>query len=246
MLKPKSEKLQKVLARIGIGSRREVEQWITAGRLKINYQLAKVGDRITLSDKVELDGRLIRLQGVEDIPQKILLYHKPAGEICSRHDPEGRPTVFDLLPTLRGKRWVTVGRLDYNTSGLLLFTTDGELANRLMHPSSKIEREYAVRILGKLTLAITERLKQGVHLEDGFAQFDNIQDAGGEGVNHWYHVILREGRHREVRRLFESQGLKVSRLIRVRFGPITLPRFLRPGKSKELDKKEAISLLSVI
>jgi len=243
MLKTKKEKLQKVLARIGLGSRREIEQWISSRRLKVNGVLATLGDRVSLIDRVELDGRLVRIQGTGEVAQRVLIYHKPAGELCSRKDPEGRSTVFDSLPTIRGKRWVSIGRLDFNTSGLLLLTTDGELANRLMHPSSEIEREYAVRVLGRMSGEVMQRLKRGVRLEDGSAHFDDIRDAGGEGVNHWYHVILREGRNREVRRLFESQDLKVSRLIRVRFGSITLPRFLRIGKFKEMEKHEVAELL---
>jgi len=246
MLKPNKEKLQKVLARVGLGSRREIEQWISVGRLKVNHVIATLGDRVGLEDKVELDGRLVRLQGEADIPQKVIIYHKPAGEVCSRHDPEGRPSVFDAFPKMRGKRWILIGRLDFNTSGLLLATTDGELANRLMHPSSEIEREYAVRIVGRMDVHVAERLKRGVKLDDGPARFDDIRDAGGEGVNHWYHVILREGRNREVRRLFESQNLKVSRLIRVRFGAVTLPRYLRIAQCKEMDKKEVSELLASV
>lgn len=246
ILNPRKEKLQKVLARIGLGSRREIEAWIEGGRLKINHSLARLGDRVGLEDKVELDGRLVRLKSVDEIQQRVVIYHKPAGEVCSRHDPEGRPSIFEALPKIRGKRWISIGRLDFNTSGLLLATTDGELANRLMHPSSEIEREYAVRIVGRMTAEIAERLKNGVRLEDGKARFDEIRDAGGEGVNHWYHVILREGRNREVRRLFESQDLKISRLIRVRFGAVTLPRFLRIGQCMEMDKKAVEELLSSV
>ena len=243
---PNNEKLQKVLARIGLGSRREIEGWIARGRLKINHTLAKLGDRVSLDDKVELDGRLVRLKAEHEVQQRVLLYHKPAGELCSREDPEGRPTIFDALPKLRGKRWISIGRLDFNTSGLLLLTTDGELANRLMHPSSEIEREYAVRIMGRINEGAMDRLKRGVRLEDGMAHFDDILDAGGEGANHWYHVILREGRNREVRRLFETEGVKVGRLIRVRFGAITLPRFLRAGKFKDLEKGEISELLNSV
>ena len=243
MLKQNKEKLQKVLARIGLGSRREIEQWIVLGRLKINGVTAILGARLGFEDKVELDGRPVRLKAKEEIPQKVIIYHKPAGEVCSRHDPEGRPSVFDAFPKMRGKRWILIGRLDFNTSGLLLATTDGELANKLMHPSSNIEREYAVRIVGRMDAQMAERLKRGVQLEDGPARFDDIRDAGGEGLNHWYHVILREGRNREVRRLFESQHLKVSRLIRVRFGAVTLPRYLRIAQCKEMDKQEVSELL---
>jgi len=246
MQKNNGEKLQKVLARVGLGSRREIEQWIEKGRLKINNAQAKLGDRVDLNDKVELDGRVVELKGIEEIKQQVLIYHKPAGEMCSRSDPEGRPTIFEALPSVRGKRWVSIGRLDFNTSGLLLVTTDGELANRLMHPSSEIEREYAVRILGRMSPEVMQHLKQGIRLEDGMARFDDIRDAGGEGVNHWYHVILREGRNREVRRLFEAQDLRVSRLIRVRFGSVTLPRFLRIGKWVEMEKEEVSKLLNSV
>ncbi len=246
MDKIKKEKLQKILATSGLGSRREIEQWIKAGRIKVNNIVAKLGDRIDIEDKVKIDDRLLRLKPRVEIKHRVLIYHKPAGVICSRRDEEGRTTVFDALPKIRGLRWVLIGRLDCNTSGLLLVTTDGELANRLMHPSFEIEREYAVRILGRMTNEMALRLKRGVKLEDGMAHFDDIKDAGGEGSNHWYHVILREGRNREVRRLCESQGLKVSRLIRVRFGPISLPRFLRIGKWKDLDKKEINTLLALV
>lgn len=242
MVNPQKEKLQKVLAQIGLGSRREIETWIKAGRLKINHVFAKIGDRVSLQDIVELDGRKVRLNPKDLEKHRVLIYHKPAGELCTRSDTEGRPTIFDSLPMIRGKRWISVGRLDFNTSGLLILTTDGELANQLMHPSSEIEREYAVRSLGTLTKEMIQNLKRGVRLEDGMARVEDIKDAGGEGVNHWYHIILREGRNREVRRLFESQGVKVSRLIRVRFGDITLPRLLRPGKFKEMTADEIADL----
>lgn len=241
------EKLQKILASVGLGSRREIERWIEEGRITVNNQMAKLGDRLALKPNtlIKIDGREVPLhtQSKEDI--RVLIYHKPTGQITSKHDPEGRPSVFDFLPKLRGKRWISVGRLDINTSGLLLFTTDGTLANRLMHPSSNIEREYAVRVLGTVTIDTLKQLKKGVKLDDGWAHFDDIKDAGGTGVNHWFHVILKEGRNREVRRLWESQGLKVSRLIRVRFGNITLPRFLRFSQFKELNKEELDNFLSL-
>jgi 23S rRNA pseudouridine2605 synthase len=230
-----SEKLQKVLARSGFGSRRTMEVWIEEGRVMLNNRPAKLGDRVTENDNVKVDGREARLKFDDEADRKVLIYHKPAGEMCTRHDPEGRPTVFDRLPKLRGRRWIVIGRLDFNTAGLLLFTTDGELANRLMHPSREIEREYAVRILGQVSNTILERLKTGVQLEDGMARFDDIIDAGGEGANHWYHVILREGRNREVRRLWESQGCKVSRLMRVRYGNIILPRHVRQSYFVEME-----------
>lgn len=234
-----SEKLQKVLANAGLGSRRQIEKWIAEGRIIVNGKTAAIGDRVTLDAKIRIDGREVNLVKSAAKKQRVLLYHKPEGEICSRSDPEGRPTIFDHLPPLRNGRWIAVGRLDFNTSGVLLLTNDGELANRLMHPSAQIEREYAVRVQGEVTPAMLKKLKQGVRLEDGNAHFDEITDAGGEGTNHWYHVIVKEGRNRLVRRLWESQySIKVSRLIRIRFGVITLPRLLRKGKWVELDSKE--------
>jgi 23S rRNA pseudouridine2605 synthase len=223
-----TEKLQKILAQTGLGSRREIEKWIEAGRVKVNGSIAKIGDRATVADRIMVDDKLVKINYLQEKP-RLLLYHKPAGEICSRKDPEGRPTVFDHLPRLKTGRWISIGRLDISTSGLLLFTNDGNLANRLMHPSADIEREYAVRVFGTVSQETLARLKKGVRLEDGLARFESVASAGGDGSNTWYHVILKEGRYREVRRLFESQNLKVSRLIRVRFGPIFLPRDLRFG-----------------
>lgn len=237
-----AERLQKWLARAGMGSRRGVEEWIRAGRVTINGEPAQLGAGVADGDVVCVDGRMIAAPPpVEEARPRVLMYHKPAGEICSQSDPEGRPTVFDRLPRVGG-RWIAVGRLDLNTLGLLLFTNDGELANRLMHPSGEIEREYAVRVLGEVDDAILKRLRKGVELEDGPARFDALMDAGGEGANHWYHVVLREGRNREVRRMWESQGVTVSRLMRVRFGPIGLPRTLRPGHFRELETDD-INLL---
>ena len=237
-----AERLQKWLARAGMGSRRGVEEWIRAGRVTVNDAPAQLGTSVAEGDVVCVDGRIIAAPPpVEEARPRVLMYHKPAGEICSQSDPEGRATVFDRLPRVGG-RWIAVGRLDLNTLGLLLFTNDGELANRLMHPSSEIEREYAVRVLGEVEDAILKRLRKGVELDDGPAHFDALVDAGGEGANHWYHVVLREGRNREVRRMWESQGVTVSRLMRVRFGPIGLPRMLRPGHYRELETDE-INLL---
>ncbi|MGL5408699.1 MAG: 23S rRNA pseudouridine(2605) synthase RluB, partial [Shewanella sp.] len=229
-----SEKLQKVLARAGHGSRREMEAWIAAGRVSIDGVIANLGDRIEADAKVRIDGRAISLKSADDVICRVLAYHKPEGEICSRKDPEGRPTVFDRLPKVRDSRWVAVGRLDINTSGLLLFTSDGELANRLMHPSNEVEREYAVRTFGEVAEATVQRLRTGVMLEDGPAQFDSIKAAGGEGMNQWWHVCLREGRNREVRRLWESQEVQVSRLIRIRYGMVELPKSLPRGGWIEL------------
>lgn len=238
-----SEKIQKVLANAGLGSRRQIEEWLREGRISINGAIAKLGDRMTIDDKVRVDGRDINLVKSNTQKSRVILYHKPEGEICSRSDPESRATIFDHLPMLRNGRWISVGRLDFNTSGVLLLTNNGELANRLMHPSSNIEREYAVRIQGQVTPEMLKKLKKGVRLEDGPAHFEQIIDAGGEGTNHWYHVLVREGRNRMVRRLWESQGVVVSRLIRIRFGNITLPRMLRRGKWAELTFDE-ISKLS--
>ncbi len=240
-----SEKLQKVLARAGFGSRREIERWIGEGRIKLNGKQATLGDRMELEDRIEVDGKRIHPGKLKDKRTRVLVYHKPAGKVCTRKDPEKRPTIFDDLPPLAGGRWISVGRLDLNTSGLLLLTTDGELANRLMHPSQQIEREYAVRILGEVTPEMLKNMQTGVELEDGTAHFDHIRDVGGEGANHWYHVILREGRNREVRRLWESQGVTVSRLSRVRFGSVTLERRQKPGRWEDLDEKAIEGLLSL-
>ena len=239
------EKLQKVLARAGFGSRRELEEWISAGRVKVNDKVAKLGDRVSDRDKISVDGKKLapREQSAQQHP--VLMYNKPLGEICTRNDPEGRPTVFDHLPRITHARWVAVGRLDINTTGLLLFTTDGELANKLMHPSTQIQREYMVRVMGEVTPEILENLTNGVELEDGFAKFDGIRHGGGDGANQWYYVILEEGRNREVRRLWESQGLKVSRLKRVRYGTLVLPSFVKMGKFVELPEAETRTLYQV-
>ncbi|GGA83500.1 pseudouridine synthase [Neiella marina] len=229
-----SEKLQKVLARSGLGSRREMEQVISAGRVSVNGSTAKLGDRIEDADVVRVDGNVIQTRSDKDTVCRVIAYHKPEGEVCSRKDPEGRPTVFERLPKLAAGRWIAVGRLDLNTSGLLLFTTDGELASRLMHPSYELEREYAVRIFGSVDDAMLKRLQQGVMLEDGLASFDSIKIAGGEGANKWFHVTLHEGKHREVRRLWESQDVTVSRLIRIRYGNTILSQKLPHGAWLEL------------
>ncbi len=244
--KPVGEKLQKLLARIGLGSRRGLEEIIKAGRISINGKVATLGDRATLTDEIRVDGRPVRLKAEREKRRRVLAYYKPEGEICSVSDPEGRPTVFDRLPKLTGDRWVMVGRLDINSSGLLLFTNDGELAHRLMHPSSQVVREYAVRVLGEVTPQIASTLTTGVELEDGFAKFDDIKEGGGTGVNKWYHVTIKEGRKREVRRMFESQSLKVSRLIRTRYGTMILPKELRTGRFIELDAKEIGKLVESV
>lgn len=239
------ERLHKVLARAGLGSRRLMETWIEAGRVSINGRIAGLGDLVEAGNEVRVDGRLVPSERLYRRVLRVIGYHKPAGKVCSRSDEQGRPTVYEDLPGARGGRWLSIGRLDFNTTGLLLFTTDGELAHRLMHPSTGVEREYAVRVLGEVGPEVLERLRAGVPLEDGVARFDTITDAGGEGANHWYHVTLREGRNREVRRLWESQGLKVSRLTRVRYGPIALPRDQRAGRWWELEPAEVDALIAV-
>lgn len=235
------ERLQKALARFGIGSRREVDDWIAEGRVEVNGETAVPGQKVGPGDRVKVDGRVVPLRFVNRAP-RVLLYHKPEGEIVSRHDPEGRPSAFDRLPILHRGRWIAVGRLDFNTTGLLLFTDDGTLANRLMHPSFELEREYAVRLLGQLDDQQIESLTTGIQLEDGVARFASLTDAGGEGVNHWYRVTLFEGRNREVRRMFEAVGLTVSRLMRVRYGPVELPARLKRGMWMELPEADACEL----
>ena len=232
-----SEKIQKVLARVGLGSRRAMEDLILEGRVSVNGHVAKLGDRVSETDQLRVDGRPVKFNSAEESRRRVILYYKPEGEVCTRTDPEGRPTVFDRLPKLKNERWVAIGRLDINSQGLLLFTTDGDFANCLMHPSSEVEREYAVRVHGEVTDEMLENLTTGVQLLDGMAKFDEVVDAGGEGTNHWYHVILREGRKREVRRMWESQGVQVSRLIRVRYGSVLLPRNLKVGRWIELEKE---------
>ncbi|MBN6711656.1 23S rRNA pseudouridine(2605) synthase RluB [Haemophilus haemoglobinophilus] len=237
--KPKveGEKLQKVLARAGQGSRREIEAMISANRISIDGKMATLGDRVDVHSgvKIRIDGHIVNLTQAQKEVCRVLMYYKPEGELCTRHDPEGRATVFDRLPRLNGSRWIAVGRLDINTSGLLLFTTDGELANRLMHPSHEVEREYSVRVFGDVDDAMIARLRKGVQLEDGPANFTSIKAVGGQGMNQWFDVTLMEGRNREVRRLWESQGIQVSRLIRIRYGNIKLMKSLPRGGWEEMD-----------
>ncbi|MEF9673752.1 23S rRNA pseudouridine(2605) synthase RluB [Pseudomonas sp. MWU13-2100] len=236
---PAGEKLQKVLARIGVGSRRDVEGWISKGRIKVNGKDATLGQRVDMHDAITIDGKVIKREEASESVRRVIMYNKPDGEICTRDDPEGRPTVFDKLPRPKEGRWINIGRLDINTTGLLMFTTDGELANRLMHPSYEMDREYAVRVRGEVDEEMIARLKAGVMLEDGPAKFTDIQEApGGEGFNHWYHCVVMEGRNREVRRLWESQGLVVSRLKRVRFGPVFLNSDLPMGRWREMTQYE--------
>ncbi len=237
------ERIQKLLARAGVGSRREVESWIEAGRLQINGEPVMPGQKASVRDRIDLDGKRLDILAGAEVLRRVLIYNKPEGEVTTRRDPEGRPTVFDRLPRLPDHRWIAIGRLDINTTGLVLFTTDGELANRLMHPSRQVDREYAVRVFGEVDDAMIKRLSEGVLLEDGTARFTDISEAGGKGVNQWFHVTLMEGRNREVRRLWESQGVRVSRLKRVRYGPVFLPSRLTMGKWEELDQK-AVDALS--
>ena len=235
------ERLQKVLAQAGIASRREIEEWVVAGRISVNGLPASLGQKIGPGDRVKVNGKLVPLRFTQRSP-RVLIYHKPEGEIVSRDDPEGRPTVFERLPILRKGRWLAVGRLDFNTSGLLLFTNDGDLANKLMHPRYELEREYAVRILGELTEEQVKSLTEGIQLEDGAAKFNLLRDEGGEGANHWYRVTISEGRNREVRRMFEAVGLTVSRLMRVRYGSVELPARLKRGMWMEMPEAEACAL----
>jgi len=238
------ERIQKVLAEAGLGSRRQIEAWIAEGRVAVNGRRAQLGDRIEGTERIVVNGRPVRLKR-RSTRHAHLAYHKPAGEVTTRHDPERRPTVFERLPPAPRGRWISVGRLDFNTSGLLLLTTDGELAHRLMHPRYEITREYAVRLLGEPTRAQLETLLRGVQLEDGLAKFDTIDVRGGSGRNTWLHVTLKEGRNREVRRMFQAIGLTVSRLIRVRYGPIELGRIQR-GRSRELTEEEVAALYAAV
>src|SRR5690606_26582568 len=237
-------KLHKVLAEAGLGSRRDMEELIIAGRVSVNGEPAHIGQRILPTDQVRINGKLLQRK-VSKKPPRVLVYHKPAGEIVSANDPEGRPSVFDRLPSIKAGKWLAVGRLDFNTEGLLLFTTSGDLANRLMHPRYGIEREYAVRTLGELEEGMRQKLLSGVELDDGPAQFSRIVDGGGEGVNKWYRVTIGEGRNREVRRMFEAVGLTVSRLIRTRYGSLTLPHGLKRGRWEEMDEHAVRSLLAL-
>jgi len=231
------ERVQKALARMGFGSRREIERLIGEQKIRINGQLAKPGDHVTEGDKVNIGNRRAVITG-EVSRIRVLIYNKPEGEICTQKDEEGRRTVFDSISKLNQGRWISVGRLDINTSGLLLFTNYGELANHLMHPSSEIEREYSVRVNGVVTDDMVKRLLKGVQLEDGFLKFDSVTDSGGQGANHWFNVILKEGKNREIRRLWQSQDVRVSRLIRVRYANLVLPRNLKVGKKIELSLDE--------
>ena len=236
IVEDKGQKLQKVLANLGLGSRRKMERWIEEGRVTVDGSVATLGDRVHAGQALRLDGKPLEVDAAEQV--RVLLYHKPVREVCSRDDPEGRKTVFERLPKLKSGRWISVGRLDFNTSGVLLFTTDGALANALMHPSSAIEREYLVRVMGRVDEPMLERLKDGVELDDGPARFSDIQEGGGDGINRFFYVVLMEGRNREVRRLWESQGTAVSRLKRVRYGEVFLPSKLKKGQWLELPQRD--------
>jgi 23S rRNA pseudouridine2605 synthase len=239
-----NERLQKLLAGAGHGSRRGIEEWIRAGRVTINGRAASLGDRASLDDQICLDGKPLDLGG-RAATTEVLLYYKPLGEVTTRSDPEGRPTVFENLPPAPGGRWIVVGRLDVNTSGLLLFTNDGDLAHRLMHPSSEVEREYRVRLRGTPSEAVLERLRRGVTLDDGPARFDRIESESADGSHSWFRVCLHEGRNREVRRLFEHEGFEVSRLNRIRYGSLTLPDDLRAGGFQRLDAPRIAQLVKL-
>jgi 23S rRNA pseudouridine2605 synthase len=240
-----AERLQKWLAGQGLGSRREIERWIKEGRIVVDGKPAELGLKVDGTERIEIDGKPTRVPKHDQKP-RTLIYHKPPGEICTRKDPQGRRTIFESLPKVLGARWISVGRLDFQTTGLLILTTDGELANLLMHPSSELQREYVVRAFGEPTEEQLAELKEGVELEDGKARFDSIQVTESEGSNHSYRVSVSEGRNRIVRRLFEKVGCRVNRLLRVSYGPVKLPRDLRPGKYRELNEHEVVQLMGSV
>ena len=243
---PAGERLQKVLANAGMGSRREIEGWIRDGKVEVNGSLAQLGQRVMPTDNIKVDGRRVSVKRLEAPEREVLVYNKPEGELVTRHDPEGRRTVFHSLPKLKHGRWVPVGRLDINSSGLLLLTTDGELANQLMHPSRQVEREYAVRVMGEVTEEQLKTLVNGVELEDGPARFEEIVESGGEGINRWYHVVIMEGRQREVRRMWEAVGARVNRLKRVRYGSVMLESALKVGRWRYLHPPEIDELMKTL
>ncbi|MEJ2608929.1 MAG: pseudouridine synthase [Candidatus Thiodiazotropha sp.] len=240
---PAGDRLQKVLANAGMGSRRQIEGWIVEGRVEVNGEIAQLGQRVVRDDTIRVDGKLIAKRMLEAPEREVLVYNKPEGELVTRRDPEGRRTVFGRLPKLKHGRWIPVGRLDINSSGLLLLTTDGELANQLMHPSRQVEREYAVRVMGEVTDEQLKQLTHGVELEDGPARFEEIVESGGEGINRWFHVVIMEGRQREVRRMWEAVGARVSRLKRVRYGTVILDSVLKVGRYRNLTNAEIDELL---
>jgi len=246
MAEQQGERLQKLLANAGLGSRREIEQWIRDGLVQVNGKTARLGDRALASDELRVKGQPVKQQRLTGSERFVIVYNKPEGEMVTRNDPEGRRTVFDRLPKAPNGRWITVGRLDINSSGLLLLTNDGELANRLMHPKYQIDREYAVRVNGDVTKEMVRQLVNGVQLEDGPARFEEVVESGGEGSNRWFHVAIMEGRKREVRRMWESVGATVSRLKRVRYGPIILNSAVKAGQWRELEKEERKALLAAV
>lgn len=235
-------RLQKALSASGVGSRREMEEWIAQGMVKVNGKIAQLGDKVAPEDQVLVKGQVVKLKWPDRLP-RVLLYYKQEGEIVSRDDPQGRVSIFDRLPQAASSRWVAIGRLDINTSGLIILTTSGALVNRFAHPSFEVEREYAVRVLGELSAEQKDQLQAGIELEDGLAKVERILEQGGEGANKWYNVVIKEGRNREVRRLFESQGLTVSRLVRIRFGPVGLPARLKRGQFYELNQLEVANVM---
>ena len=237
-----AKRIQKVLAQSGFGSRREIEKAIVDERVLVNNKIAKIGQSIIPTDKVVFKGKLIRLNTSNNLP-RVLIYHKPDGELVSENDPGGRKTVFQNLPKIKQAEWISIGRLDFNTSGLLIFTSYGELANKMMHPKYEVDREYSVRVLGELSNDQMKELESGIVLEDGNAKFESINFEGGEGANKWYRVVLKEGKNREVRRMFKHFDMTVSRLIRVRFGIIILPSHLKRGMHTELTQAEVSRLL---
>lgn len=239
-----ADRVQKLLAAAGVGSRRTVDRWVAEGRVRINGRIAAAGTRVRSGDRIRIDGRRVFVPSNETC--RLLLYHKPPGEVTTRRDPEGRRTVFERLPRLRSERWVAIGRLDINTSGLMLFATHGELAHRLMHPRFRMDREYAVRVLGRVDPEMVRNLERGVELDDGPARFLSIDAEGGEGANRWFRVVLGEGRNREVHRLWESQGVRVSRLIRTRFGPVRLPSRLPAGAFMDVPPRERAALFEMV
>jgi len=240
------EKLQKIMANAGIASRRESERWIKEGRVSVNGKIAEIGDRANFESTIRVDGKPLKVTKPDEFKRIMLAYHKPEGEISSRKDPEGRATIFDTLPKIRNSRWLSVGRLDYNTSGLIFFTNDGNLANKLMHPSMEIVRKYAVRVRGQVSDDMLAQLQNGIELDDGPAHFESIEDAGGERSNHWYHVTLKEGRNREVRRMWEALDIQVSRLHRIKYGNFELPRALKRGRWRELTPQELSEFESLV
>lgn len=246
MSEPKGERLQKLLANAGLGSRREIERWIRDGLVRVNGKVAQLGERALETDELSVQGRPVSSKRLKGNERYVIIYNKPEGEMVTRNDPEGRRTVFDSLPKPPNGRWISVGRLDINSSGLLLLTNDGELANRLMHPKYHIDREYAVRVHGAVSDDMVQRLVNGVQLEDGMARFEDVVDSGGEGINHWFHVAIMEGRNREVRRMWEAVGATVSRLKRVRYGPIILNSAVKVGQWRELEKDERKALLAAV